>query len=396
MKFYYENDDYKNIPNGIGNTCIVSDLDFHLGFNNATLSLDIDDTIFWNFTFFPYSQIVNNNIEYFENIFNKIKNNSNIKLIFSNVWEGEGLLPLIESLITLKRKYNLENHRIIIITINAYNFQNYSKEIKIISKPYLSGFLADEFRELRHKPFEYDGNEIEICNTFDYLNTPKDKFFLTYNKNVTKHHRIKLILWLIKNKLLDSTIFSLLIKDLDENLDFLISNKDELKELNKYYEEFLKLGYSILDWNLITNNRTQTDLKYTTKLHYSSTIFNIVSETSFSNKSLNLTEKSYKPLANCHPFLIIGDPYVNSYLKDLGFYLYDDLIDYTFDSILDDDERLDTVFKEIKRIYKLGDTYIMNWYKKNELKIKKNQEIFFQHSCTHIFLDIFDELKTLQ
>ena len=141
-------------------------------------------------------------MEYFENIFDKIKNNSNIKLIFSNVWEGEGLLPLFESLIKLKHKYNLENHRIIVITINAYNFQNYSKEIKIISKPYLAGFLADEFRELRIKPFEYDGNEIEICNTFDYLNTPKDKFFLTYNKNVTKHHRIKLILWLIKNKLL--------------------------------------------------------------------------------------------------------------------------------------------------------------------------------------------------
>jgi hypothetical protein len=45
MKFYYENDDYKNIPNGVGDTCIVSDIDFYLGFNNATLSLDIDDTI---------------------------------------------------------------------------------------------------------------------------------------------------------------------------------------------------------------------------------------------------------------------------------------------------------------------------------------------------------------
>jgi hypothetical protein len=93
-------------------------------------------------------------------------------------------------------------------------------------------------------------------------------------------------------------------------------------------EEFLKLGYNILDWNLITNKRTRTDLKYTTKLHYASTIFNIVSETSFSNKSLNLTEKSFKPLANCHPFLIIGDPYVHSYLKDLGFYLYDDFYNY--------------------------------------------------------------------
>ena len=52
MKFYYENDDYKNVPNGVGDTCIVSDIDFYLGFNNATLSLDIDDTIFWNFTFY--------------------------------------------------------------------------------------------------------------------------------------------------------------------------------------------------------------------------------------------------------------------------------------------------------------------------------------------------------
>ena len=49
MKFYYENEDFRNTPNGNG-FCTVSNLDWHYGFNNPVFELLDDEHIVWNFS----------------------------------------------------------------------------------------------------------------------------------------------------------------------------------------------------------------------------------------------------------------------------------------------------------------------------------------------------------
>jgi len=294
----------------------------------------------------------------------------------------------------LKDKYNIPHRQIIVVTNNKHSelFNNHG--IRIIHKPYLFGFLVDHYRDLKDESIQHNGTEIGLLSHSEYLTIPKKKFFLSYNKNTTKKFRIQVILWLIKNGLIDDTHVSILIKDPNFNKRNLASKQIELFDLEQYYDKFDEMGFNVLDWDYPNHqNDVFSNLKYTTKSHYADTYFNIITETSFENNSLNLTEKSFKALANCHPFLIIGDKGSHQYLQSLGFEQYNDLFDYGFDSIMDNDNRLNAALEQVKRVYTLGANGIQIWYRDNIEKIKKNKERFFEFSFSKMIEETIEDLK---
>jgi hypothetical protein len=245
----------------------------------------------------------------------------------------------------------------------------------------LLGFLIDHYKDIKDESIFHNGTEIGLLSTSEYINSEKKKFFLSYNKNTTKSFRIQLLLWLLKNGIIDDTYVSVLIKNENFDRNQLRSTEDELYDLVAYYNKFEGMGFSVLDWDYPNHqNDVFSNLKYTTKSHYTDTIFNIITETTFENDQLNLTEKSFKAMANCHPYLVIGDAGVNQHIKNLGFELYEDLIDYSFDSIEDNQIRLNQALKEVRKIYKMGKIEIIDWYKNNIEKIEKNKSKLFTYS----------------
>ena len=98
-------------------------------------------------------------------------------------------------------------------------------------------------------------------------------------------------------------------------------------------------------------------------------------------------------MANCHPFLIIGDRGSNQYVQSLGFEQYNDLFDYGFDSIMDNDSRLNAALDQIKIVYDKGGNYLNNWYRNNIEKIKKNKEKFFEFSFSKMIEETIEDLK---
>jgi hypothetical protein len=395
MKFYYENLDFKNKSNGKG-FCHISNLDWNYGFNNPIFELNDVDNIVWNFSIIGEmnSQVIDSNKEYLEGVFNKIKDKPNIKIVFSNFHEGTGQNPFFARLLILKDKYSIPNNQIIVVTNNKHSELFNKHGIRVIHKPYLFGFLVDHYRDLKSTSIEHNGTEIGLLNVDEYLNSEKKKFFLSYNKNTTKTFRIQLILWLIKNGMIDDSYVSVLIKNDNFNRRELESKEIELYDLIAYYNKFDRMGFNVLDWDYPNNqNDVFSNLKYTTKSHYADTYFNIITETSFENDSLNLTEKSFKALANSHPFLIIGDLRSNEYLQSLGFEVYNDLIDYSFDSVVDNQKRLNDALAQIRKIYTLGPESLINWYKNNTQRFKKNRERFFEFSFSKMIDETIEELK---
>lgn len=393
MKFYYENLDYRNIPNGNG-FCEISNLDWDYGFQMATTELS-DEQLIWNFSIKGgfLNHIFDDNIEYLKSVFGKVKGRANIKLVFTNFHEGGAQNQFIGKLIQLKNRYELLDNQICVVTNNA-NAKIYSNSIQIIYKPYLLGFLADHYKDIRYEPIEHNGTEIALLSSEEYLNSEKKKFFLSYNKNTTKPFRVQLLLWLMKTGMIDDSYVSILIKNDNFDRNQLRSDKDELYDLIAWFNQFERRGFNILDWDYPNHqNDVFSSLKYTTKSHYTDTIFNIITETTFENNSLNLTEKSFKAIANCHPYLVIGDVNTNKHIKDLGFELYDDLIDYSFDSIDDNGVRLNTALKEVRRIYTLGESGIFEWYKKNVDKIEYNKTKFFEYKFSDMIKGTIRDLK---
>jgi hypothetical protein len=75
-----------------------------------------------------------------------------------------------------------------------------------------------------------------------------------------------------------------------------------------------------------------------------------VSETLVEEK-LYVSEKSFKPLAFQHPFIIYGTPGNLKYLQSLGFETFNHLFDESYDNIINPHIKL-TIIKEIlKTLY---------------------------------------------
>ena len=70
-------------------------------------------------------------------------------------------------------------------------------------------------------------------------------------------------------------------------------------------------------------------------------------------EAASLTEKTYKPLEFGLPFLLLGAPKINQTLEDLGFILYDEIFNYSFDEIYDTEKRTEQFAAELLRVSKL-------------------------------------------
>jgi hypothetical protein len=151
----------------------------------------------------------------------------------------------------------------------------------------------------------------------------------------------------------------------DPELDKLISdNQDSLLSLPPMY----------LDTeDLMTN---WVDSMDRTNYLYENSLFSIVNETAFftSNKydatSLMLiepgrfmSEKTFKPIANLHPFIIVSVPGMLATLREMGYKTFSPFIDESYDTIEDDIQRLKAVVKEVERLCNMTDGEIQEFCK---------------------------------
>jgi hypothetical protein len=93
---------------------------------------------------------------------------------------------------------------------------------------------------------------------------------------------------------------------------------------------------------------------------------NIVTETLYDNDSLFISEKTYKPIYLCQPFIVFGNPFTLNKLHQLGYKTFDKWWDESYDSELDLKKRFDKIVKVIEQISNLDINQLMKL--KNEMR----------------------------
>jgi len=73
-------------------------------------------------------------------------------------------------------------------------------------------------------------------------------------------------------------------------------------------------------------------------------------------------EKIWKSMITLQPFIIMSQPNVLRMLKEFGFKTFHPYIDESYDSVLDNDERKNLIFKEIKRLCSMTRDEIHRWF----------------------------------
>ena len=106
-----------------------------------------------------------------------------------------------------------------------------------------------------------------------------------------------------------------------------------------------------------------SDLQY-----HEDSYFSVVTETMFYKKSdrewssgyttaedgIFITEKTYRPIALKHPFILLAYPHTLKFLRQRGFKTFHPYIDETYDTIEDNQQRLNSIVDEIQRISQLS------------------------------------------
>lgn len=110
---------------------------------------------------------------------------------------------------------------------------------------------------------------------------------------------------------------------------------------------------------------------------YADCAFEIVLETLFDDHRLHLTEKTLRPIACGHPFILVAPPGSLEYLRSYGFQTFSGLIDESYDTIIDPVQRLHAVLVEMQKISRLDAKSKQKLLLQAHAIAEKNKEIFF-------------------
>jgi hypothetical protein len=168
------------------------------------------------------------------------------------------------------------------------------------------------------------------------LNYNPKYYFTSYNR-LPRVHRMY-ILQLLKD-------FGLL----ETNLYSCFSTEFNIKQFNW----FTRNHFDFTNFNVPTNYPDPADVVnqgnyWEIYPSYLESAFQQVTESTYD--VIFLTEKTFIPILHRKPFITYGAKNVNKVLTNFGFKLYDEIFDYTFDSVDDDIIRAQEHVKEIKRV----------------------------------------------
>ena len=193
----------------------------------------------------------------------------------------------------------------------------------------------------------YISEEIQEHELYNFRN----KKFLSFNRTVDKPHRLSLFHDYLTNDFSDS-YFSFLRFESGH------CNPYQIKKLKT--EEYLKNIPIQLDTNnffdFSVNNTMRKDL-------FLNCCINLVTETSYNQNELFISEKILKPILNYQPFIVFGPYNYLKELKRLGFKTFSDFWDESYDDILDGEKRYLTLSKLVLKLNRLSIEEINNLYK---------------------------------
>jgi len=226
--------------------------------------------------------------------------------------------------------------------------------------------------------------------------------FISFNRiiNYDRSYRIYFVSRLVELGLINKGKVSFNVTDnlFDDWCDEVSNNKTKLSEhARRHAEQHLtginKLSIDGTDLPGSVSADIPRDIKGywpNNDLPDVDAFWHIVTETVFYYDKLHLTEKIFKPIVSKQPFMLLAAPGNLEYLRSYGFKTFEGIIDESYDSIKDNDARIDAVVAQLKWYCELDDS------DKFEIQrlIHPIVEYNFNHFYTNFRKIITDELIT--
>ncbi len=280
--------------------------------------------------------------------------NKKCRIVF--VYLLEAYFNNVDWINNLCQKYTFEKDDIILITSNLIGFTNYN--FTLIQYNYFGNHInflpMSKLDKIDLKNYQNNYNK--------FLNNKNKLHFLCFN-GMPRFNRI------------------LMFNELNENEKLIGKSITTLRSSEKNYY------YDIPNWNI---RKLSAGASLNIQAHLDC-FLNIVTETLVDIDSIFLSEKTYKPIYMCQPFIIFGNPHSLKKLKELGYKTFDKWWDESYDVELDINDR----FKKIICILE----EIAEWDMDKCFSIKQEMQDILIHNYKHMFKideisNLFNILKT--
>ena len=124
---------------------------------------------------------------------------------------------------------------------------------------------------------------------------------------------------------------------------------------------------------------------------YLETGLEIVLETIVDDQRWHLTEKTLRPIACGHPFMILGTSGILKYLRRYGFKTFSPLIDESYDDIQDPVERMQAIIDVMKCIAAMSTADKLVLYQQMQTICNYNKDRFFSDEFLNCVVDEFKQ-----
>lgn len=295
--------------------------------------------------------------------------------------------PYFKLLYNNCKKYRVDPENIIFVSSNLRDEDNIVKFSTLINEKSFKVFSFPSFENVVAGNYDFKNqqvNELLDSEIHNLKNNFQNKYLSSLSR-VNRPHRTMATFLLCHSSIRNHSLIS---HNSFENINIeswkhynLLNDFD-----NKTIKEWLNQLPLIIDQNNFEKNwALGTDYS---SIHRQ-TLFQIVNETLVDDTyqtSLFYSEKTFRPILFFQPFVIFGQPGINQYLQNLGYKLYDDWFDLSFDQIRDTRDRYNELLKMLSKtvdhLNTLSRDDQIKWRFKNKETLIHNYHVMMQGTIT--------------
>ena len=232
--------------------------------------------------------------------------------------------------------------------LNVIPYAHFEKDVAIIS----------ENTKLKSK----------FAGDIKYKQTRNIKLFNCLNKRA-RPHRMWFYSLLVQADLIEQGLISMnKFNQRDTFLEGIPLSDDQVSQANQSLPSLIYTENNIEHPDSYYINRIRKDVCLDSWV-------SVVSEALLADgeTTVFLSEKTFKPIAAMHPFIILGNRGSLSKLRELGYKTFDGFIDETYDT-LPTVERMNAIIQSLKKIQIIEDK--LSWYKSMQDILEHNYRIF--------------------
>lgn len=274
--------------------------------------------------------------------------------------------------------------------------------------------LYDEYCTNRNIPDDKNNRLSIVTNatSFDsfvnhatYFALPKynteivpNKLFLMWNRRI-RQHRAELVMGLEQHNLVERSLISFPDQDVDRpgsGIGHHI-NPEHLAYCYNISPETVGRFTSRLPLILDGETNVQQmcgDVNNVSRPYYRKTLVSLVTETNFHDNAVSLTEKSFKPGKEMHPFIIAGVSGALRGMHELGFKTFSEFWDESYDDIKDHNERMNKIIETVAYIGTWDNDKILDFKRRVKPILEHNYDVIKNASTKHATTKITNIIRS--